>query len=204
MMTAIKHTITERRTIRHFQDTPIDETLLNDLLEKAAYAPFHNKVEPWNVMVANDDETKMYFLDKVFESYERNGVLKECSEHQLEKIRASYKEAFVTPPVTLIVSADQFNEEKQNFEAIAAACAFIQNFQLLAWEEGIGVVWRSNPFIFDKDFAKELGVPDSQKIVGALQVGYFHQEKKPKAKERRPLNEWVKKAKIPQSNKTRL
>jgi nitroreductase len=201
MNATIKQTIVERRTIRNFVDTPIDEALLNELLEKAAYAPFHNKVEPWHVIVVDDYETKMHFLEKVFESYERNNILKDVSESNLEKLRASYKEALVTPAVSLIVSADQFDDEKQSFEALAATCAFIQNFQLLAWEEGIGVVWRSNPFIFDPEFAKELGVPADQKIVGALQVGYFDEEKKPKTKKRRELTEWVQKAKIPQYDK---
>jgi nitroreductase len=201
MNATIKQTIVERRTIRNFVDTPIDEALLNELLEKAAYAPFHNKVEPWHVIVVDDYETKMHFLEKVFESYERNNILKDVSESNLEKLRASYKEALVTPAVSLIVSADQFDDEKQSFEALAATCAFIQNCQLLAWEEGIGVVWRSNPFIFDPEFAKELGVPADQKIVGALQVGYFDEEKKPKTKKRRELTEWVQKAKIPQYDK---
>jgi nitroreductase len=200
MHSTIKNTIVERRTIRHFQDTPIEETLLYDLLAKAAYAPYHNKVEPWHVIIANDMETKMFFLDKVFQCYKRNDVLKGISESKLEKIKEGYKQAIITPAVTLIVSANQFDDQKQSFEALAATCAFIQNFQLLAWNEGIGVVWRSNPFIFDPIFAQEIGVPENNKIVGALQVGYFSQENKPKVKERRPLHEWVKKAKIPYYN----
>lgn len=196
MIPAIEHTIMTRRTIRHFSNDPLEEGLLDKLLEQAAYAPFHNKVEPWHVIVASDHAEKMFFLEKVFSSYERNGILKDCSAAQLEKIKVSYMEAFVTPAITLIVSADQFGEEKQDFDAVAATCAFIQNFQLLCWEANIGVVWRSNPFIFDAAFSEEIGVPNGQKIVGALQIGRFNQEKKQKIKERRPLSEWVSKVNV--------
>lgn len=192
MNSMIEKVITKRRTIRQFINTPLDDNLLNDLLETSSYAPYHHHIEPWNVIIAKTHEEKMLFLEEVFASYDRNNILKNVAEDKYLQIKENYKDAFVTPAVTMIVTAAQYETEKENFDAIAATSAFIQNFQLLAWEKEIGVVWRTNPFIFDQTFAKAMGVPENHKIVGSLQVGYFNQKQKTKTKKRRPLNEWVK------------
>lgn len=47
----IEKTIMERRSIKKANDAPISRETVNTILEQAAYAPFHSKVEPWNVYV---------------------------------------------------------------------------------------------------------------------------------------------------------
>nr|WP_272949923.1 hypothetical protein [Brevibacillus laterosporus] len=59
----------------------------------------------------------------------------------------------------------------------------------MCWEKNIGAVWRTNPYIFDPEFIKEMGFTSKQKIVGSLHLGYPQQV--PKAKERRSLDQWV-------------
>lgn len=47
----IEKTIMERRSIKKANDEPISRETVNTILEQAAFAPFHSKVEPWNVYV---------------------------------------------------------------------------------------------------------------------------------------------------------
>jgi nitroreductase len=190
-MAAIDSVITSRRTIRVTKSDPIPTEIILDILEKAAYAPFHNKVEPWSVKMATTYEEHAYFLKCVFESYERNHVLASYSEEQIKKIIDAYEKAFLHTPVTLIVATDLFGDEKQDLESIAATSAFIQNIQLLAWERNIGAVWRTNPYIFDPIFAEAFSIPSTKKIIGTLHLGYFREEDIPKPKKRRPVSEWV-------------
>jgi nitroreductase len=187
----IESVIVSRRTIRATKETPIPLQEVEDVLEKAAYAPFHSKVEPWSVTIVSTEEEKKYFLDCVMKSYERTGVLSSYSEEQVSKVRDANEKYFVTTPITLIVATDRFEDEHKDFESVGATCAFIQNLQLLCWEKNIGVVWRTNPYIHDPMFAKELGIPSSKKIIGSIHLGYIDQEKIPKVKQRRPINEWV-------------
>ncbi|GAA4726706.1 nitroreductase family protein [Brevibacillus fulvus] len=191
-MTELEMIVTGRRTIRKTIAQPIDRQLLLELLEKAAYAPFHSKTEPWSVYMAITAEEKAYFLQCVLESYERNDILAEFNEQQLEKIKEANEKAFFQTGANLIVAADLFDDEKQNLESLGATAAFIQNLQLLAWEKKIGVVWRTNPYIFDRQFAAAFGIPETKRVVGSLHLGYFEEKHVPKPLSRRPLTAWVR------------
>ncbi|PGZ94711.1 NAD(P)H nitroreductase [Bacillus pseudomycoides] len=191
MISTIESTIVSRRTIRVTKQTPIPLQEVEDLLEKAAYAPFHSKVEPWSVTIVSTEEEKKYFLDCVMKSYERTGVFSSYSEEQLNKVRGAYEKYSEATPLTLLVVTDRFEDEHKYFESVGATCAFIQNLQLLCWEKNIGAVWRTNSYIHDPIFANELGIPSSKKIIGSIDLGYIDEEKVPRAKQRRPVNEWV-------------
>ncbi|MBP1961840.1 nitroreductase [Paenibacillus aceris] len=54
-------------------------------------------------------------------------------------------------------------------------CCLIQNFQLAAWEAGVGVVWKTNPFIHSPSFRETVDVKPGEKIVGLLHIGYPEQ-----------------------------
>ncbi|MED4729084.1 nitroreductase family protein [Aneurinibacillus migulanus] len=189
MVSSLESIITSRRTVRKTKSSPIPLEIIEDILEKAAYAPFHSEVEPWSVKIASTEEEKQYFFDCILRSYDRTGVFASYSEEQVEKVKAAYKEYLSSTPVTMIVATDVFQDEKKDFESIGATCSFIQNIQLLSWEKNIGTVWRTNPYIFDPVFAKDIGIPPSKKVIGSVHLGY--PEQVPKAKERRPVHEWM-------------
>lgn len=39
----------------------------------------------------------------------------------------------------------------------------IQNFQLAAWARGIGMIWRTNDWIYDPIFREAIGVESGEK-----------------------------------------
>ncbi|EFS04291.1 nitroreductase family protein, partial [Listeria seeligeri FSL S4-171] len=61
----IKDTIIERRSIKKANNAPISRETINTLLEQAAFAPFHSKVEPWNVYVLHTLEEKERYIEKI-------------------------------------------------------------------------------------------------------------------------------------------
>lgn len=48
----------------------------------------------------------------------------------------------------------------------------IQNIQLAAWARGIGMIWRTNDWIYNPIFREALGVKPGEKIVATLMIGY--------------------------------
>lgn len=178
----------ERRSIKKANDEPISRETVNTILEQAAYAPFHSKVEPWNVYVLHTLAEKERYIEKIIEFNEREqGV--SFSEAEIADLKAGYAKKIITPPYLLIVTTNIIGHGKR-ISNQSATSAFIQNIQLLGWEAGIGMIWRSNRFIFDAKFADDLGIPAEQKIVGTLHLTSLAEV--PEAKPRRPLNEWVK------------
>jgi nitroreductase len=102
-------------------------------------------------------------------------------------VREQRRRLLSEPAAFLIVVMTEDPRQKQNDENFAAVSALIQNFQLLAWEKGLGVVWKTNPFIYEPQVRELLGVRSGERIVGILHLGYFDQI--PPARERTPAEE---------------
>ncbi|KGX85139.1 nitroreductase family protein [Pontibacillus litoralis] len=182
--TTIQQVIKERRTIRNFTNEPIDIQEMVDLLDVAVYAPNHKTREPWSFMaITSNARTKMY--DEIVNSYERQHIFEGYAQETVNKKKEKLYDMMHQCPIHLIVTMDQADERKVWEEDFAATCAMMQNLQLLGWERNIGMVWKTNPYIQDKEFYKAMGIDPTKKIVGVLHIG--RPAKIPKAKDRTPV-----------------
>src|SRR5699024_12521815 len=68
------------------------------------------------------------------------------------------------------------------YENLCATACMIQNFWLLAWEQGLGAVWKTNSHIYHPRVRDLLDVQNDEKIVGFIHLGYF--DTKPAVKDR--------------------
>ncbi|WP_078381141.1 nitroreductase family protein [Sutcliffiella halmapala] len=171
MSSLIRKVIRERRTIRSFIDKDIPTKLLVELLQDASFAPNHKHREPWSFILFRDEAKEKLSeaaLKRVRESEKMKAL---TSEKQVEKIN-KMKNIYQQCPAHLIVLCDVSDNKKVYQEDYAATSAFIQNFQLLAWDHGIGMVWKTPLFIEDPSFFDELGINATKKIVGLLHIGY--------------------------------
>lgn len=53
----VSDAVAQRKSIRAFLDTPVDDALIAELLEKAARAPSGGNVQPWRIYVVNGETT---------------------------------------------------------------------------------------------------------------------------------------------------
>lgn len=172
--TALAKIIRERRAVKkHYTDKPVTERAVLDLLEDAIWAPTHQMRQPWRFVFVSS-EKKADFAKKVAATY----------PEEKQQNREDYMNE---PNAVLVVIMDRGENEKQYDENFGATACMIQNFWLLAWEQQLGVVWKTNPHIYDEHVGKVLGVSDNEKIVGFLHLGYF--DKKPIIKDRTPVVE---------------
>lgn len=188
----ILNTIKNRRTVRDTKKDPISEELLMELLEVASYAPFHSKEEPWQFIMISEENEKAFYASKIVDSYERMELTETYTVEKIKKSVEFFKSYIIDTPMHLIITTDHSDNEKKNLEAIGATCSFVQNLQLAAWEKNIGMVWRTNPYIFDQQFYKEMGIPVNRKILGALHIGYINTMPKVSKKRKNP-REWTTK-----------
>ncbi|MFD2043895.1 nitroreductase family protein [Ornithinibacillus salinisoli] len=175
--------VRSRRTILDYKPEKIRRELLIELLEHASYAPNHHMKEPWKLKVY-EDESRSIFGEKVVDSYIRLGLLKTLKEEKLKKARIAYDRFFTSVPHHILFYMDK--EDNGGYiddENYAAVCAFIQNFQLLAWEKEIGTMWTAKETLRDEVFINDIGLsPDKHRLIAVVQVGYPN--KVPKGKER--------------------
>ncbi|WP_241236305.1 nitroreductase family protein [Brevibacillus marinus] len=168
--------IRERRTIHRFTHEPVTKELIIELLNDAIWAPNHGLREPWRFLFVSTDE-KERFIEYLLQAF---------PDDQREKMRTYFQ---TQGSAYLIVIMPEDPRQKQWEEDFAAAAALIQNFQLLAWERKLGVVWKTNPHNWDPKVRRLLGVKPGEKIVGFLHLGYFDSKDTPQPKPRTPAEE---------------
>ena len=100
------------------------------------------------------------------------------------------KAYFSSVQAHIIVIMPEDSNEVLKEEDYAANCALIQNFQLAAWERGLGVFWKGDAYLSSQEFREGIGVKKDEKVVAILHVGYPYIISK--AHPRTPIAEKVK------------
>ena len=179
---SVKQAIVQRRSIKVFNGQPVDRETLLSVLEDAKWAPNHGNREPWRLVVACGKE-----LTELHELLREFGVpkWKELPEEDLIK----NMKKFTSPGAYAFIIVPEDARQKERLEDYAAASAFIQNTQLLAWDLGIGSCWKTPPFIDAPKFREAMGVKQGERIISMLQFGYF--DEMPKARPRKSVEEFV-------------
>lgn len=174
-MTA-KECITTRRSIRQFQDRPIDHALLEDLIETASYCPSwkHTQIVRY---IALEGELKDKIAADCTTAYPKNGEIIAAAPMLIAvtilKNRSGYERdgSFSTPK----------GDGWQMFDAGIAA----QSFCLAAHDQGIGSVILG---IFDEARAASyLELPQDRELVALIPIGYPAEE--PAAPRRKPVSD---------------
>lgn len=165
----LRKVIRERRAIKKgYTNKKVSEELVRNLLVDAKWAPTHGNRQPWRFIFV-DKENLPTFAKKIAKTYPED--MQENRENYLNE-----------PNAILVVLMEEPEMEKQWDENFGATASLIQNFWLLAWEQNLGVCWKTNPHIYDPKVREILDVKENEKIVGFLHLGYF--EEAPAIKER--------------------
>lgn len=169
--------IQSRRTCYQFLDkeiAPVDEVELNICLQSAIWAPNHKLTQPWRFWVIGENTKKQLAHIYADNRANKKALLEACCYQRF------YDNAFAkfmaVPKVILIGQALAPCEVTQKEDYAACACA-IQNFQLMAWQQNIGVQWSTGPIISDSRTYQELGIQRSDiEMIGALYLGHIDEQ----------------------------
>jgi len=171
---ALATIIREHRAVKKgYNNKEVTEETVRELLENAIWAPTHGMRQPWRFIFIGPDQ-KADFAKKIASTYPEH--LRENRENYLNE-----------PNAFLIVIMNEPEMQKQWDENFGVTASMIQNFWLLAWEQKLGAVWKTNPHIYEPKVKEILNVKDNEKIVGFIHLGYF--DEMPEKKERIPVIE---------------
>lgn len=163
----IKHSVAEtiqsRRTIKKFKQAAVPLELITELLEVAVWTPNHKMREPWRFIAVVEDgrKTLVETMKRVSESGKMGKPMNQAKIDHLLSIPAFVLVVMEEDPRPMIWEED-----------FAAVSALIQNFQLAAWERGLGMLWNTNSVIYSPEFREEFDVKPGEKIVAIMQIGY--------------------------------
>lgn len=165
-MNEVLKTIKNRRTIRKFKPNPIDEEMLQMILEAGRWAPSFSNLQPWKFIVIKDQGLKNA-LDKAA----RESVL-----------HLGINEA----PVVILVCVDRRIDPLHAIEAGAAAT---QNMTLVAHSLGLGAgwigIWGTEA---EASIQKIFKLPETVRAVSLLPIGL--PDESPEG-HRKPLEELI-------------
>jgi nitroreductase len=161
--------IHSRRSVRSYQDRPVEEDKLLRVLEAGRLSPSARNAQNRKFVVVRDAKTR-------------------------SALERASGQAFVgqAPVVIAVVSTDPKRMMHCGVPAAPVDCAIaIDHMTLAATAEGLGSCWVGH---FDQDACrKALHVPAEAQIIEMLTLGYpAADEKPPKTKDRKPLTELVR------------
>ena len=173
--------IKTRRSIRKYQDRPVEEEKILALMEAVQQAPSWSNLQCWEMVLVREQTVKqriseLSYVESFFAAY---GF----------KANPAQK-ALAQAPLVIVACADPGRSGTllgQQFYMADMGIA-TQNLMLAAHELGLASVYIG---VFDEEALKVLlGIPAHIRIVGLFPVGYSAVEAKP-GPARRPLTAFV-------------
>ncbi|MEI7027772.1 nitroreductase family protein [Paenibacillus sp. y28] len=155
--------IKERRSVHVFQDRPVSLDLVKELLDTSVWVPNHRMTQPWRFVILHGEGKAR--LEPVARS--KNGRFAGDPEKQDQLVKK-----LMSIPLYLAVIMKEDPNPATREEDYASASCIIHNFSLLAWEQGLGLVWETYGIMYQEQFREAFGVKPGEKIVGVLHVGY--------------------------------
>lgn len=159
--------IRTRRSIRNYDNQPVENEKLLNVLEAVRLSPSATNAQPWSFIVVTDRGVK-------------------------ERLRSSFdKDWFVSAPVIIVACGlpgeAWVRHDGEEYWKVDVTIA-MQDLILVAWEEGLGTCWIG---AFNEEEAKRaLGIPEHVRVVAMTPLGYPAEEKGPVA-DRKPLEEII-------------
>ena len=142
----LQQTILTRRTIKNFTMQPVPDDMLHKALTAGTWAQNHRMTEPWRFI-----------------------VLGPATRAALSGSDAK----LLSKPCIVAVTCQLSVDLHQRHEDYAAVCRAIQNIQLAAWADGLGMQWSSGRVSTAAETYALLGInPTEQDMVGLLYFGY--------------------------------
>jgi len=177
--------IRQRRAIfpKTYNDKPISQTLIEEVLENANWAPTHRLTEPWRFKVftgASLVRLGQYLADW----YKNNTPADSFSEKKYEKnLQNPQRSACV---IAICMQRDP-EERVPEWEEIAAVACAVQNMWLTCTAYDIGCYWSTPRAALEAD--EFLGLQSGERCLGLFYMGYHDLPELPG--KRSPISEKV-------------
>lgn len=155
--------IKTRRSFNQFQSQSVSLELITKLLEVAVYAPNHRFTQPWRFIWLGEESKQAY------------AALRREVARGGKKDPNKVYEVVMGAAAILGVVVKENRDTHIREEDFAATSCVIQNFLLLAWEQGIGSSWKTLPD--DPRLHNFWGMAEDEKMMGVIHLGYPKEEK---------------------------
>ncbi|MCE4955814.1 nitroreductase family protein [Macrococcoides caseolyticum] len=155
----LKDAIINRRSIKQYEDSSVDDAAVERAISLSTYAPNHGMREPWRVVWIKKDRIEDYA--NVFGNI--------AFKNNDEKIKMNTNKMMGLAGI-LIIIGPRDRRQKENLEDILAIGGFMQTLSLALFEEGIGSCIKTQPPLLHPELSLHLGCNADEMIYGAINL----------------------------------
>ena len=178
--------IRQRRTIKDFRPDPPPVAVLEKALDAGLWAQNHKMTEPWRFTLLGPETHRR--LAESFAGAQAAALGAGADPARQAQVRADALGKLLGKPAVVAVSQRLEGGPAQRREDYAAVACALQNVQLAAWADGVGMQWSSGKIITQGATYAALEIdPAQEELVGLLFFGYPAHV--PTAPARKPLKE---------------
>lgn len=168
--------ILKRRSIRKYEEKPISDADLQDIINAGMYAPSDVDFQPWYYVVikSRDEMAKVHdIMADVSDNLKDNLHTRFKKHPQVAEESLKFIKMLGNAPVVMLVFQHKKDYTKSESTIIQSIGASIENMLLSAAAKGIGSCWLTAPVEGGKANAfRELYAPDKGKLVALITFGY--------------------------------
>lgn len=172
------------------------DSVINDILHTATFAPSAHNRQPWRFVVVTDLSVKQKLADAMTIEFARDLQTDGLPHEEIQKRTTRSRERILSAPVLILLCLDMsdmdvYPDTKRKKAEYLMAVQSVANagMQLLlaAHAEGLGGVWVCSPLFAQETIQEVLDLPKSWEPQAMFFVGY--PEVIPDARERKALDE---------------
>lgn len=153
----VEAAIRERRTHKAFQPQPVPRELLDELLDLARWAPNHHLTNPWRFRVLGP------------------AALERLARAAGPEAAAKLERA----PTLIAATATSTGDPVQDEEDLCATACATYAVLLAAHARGLAGYWRTPAVLRTAQGRGALGIPDDERFVALIHLGWPRQQKEP-------------------------
>lgn len=194
--TDLHNFLRSRRSIRRFNTKPVPDSVIQDILATATFAPSAHNRQPWRFVVVTDSSVKENLANAMAQDFERDLQRDRVAVETIAAQIKRSKERITTAPVAILLcldmsEMDMYPDEKrrqaEKTMAIQSVAAAGLQLLLAAHAEGLGGVWACWPLFAQESICRTLSLPETWEPQGMFFIGY--PESIPNAREKKSLEE---------------
>lgn len=190
----VTEAVRRRKSIRAFLPTPVDDSVIADLLTTAARAPSGGNVQPWRVYVVNGDAMarfRAFIADRDVEPPAYDIYPKKLTEpYRTSRFKVG-EDMYALLGIGRDDKAGRFAQFAKNLDFFGAPAAifcfierqmgspqwsdlgmFLQTFMLLAQEAGIDTCPQEAWAVYEQAVSEFVGAPEEQRIFCGVALGH--------------------------------
>jgi len=194
----LHHFLRTRRSIRRFKSDPIPDSIIEDILTTATFAPSAHNRQPWRFSVVTDaaQPIKEKLADEMIKKFQQELENDALPPEEISKRVERSKDRILSAPVVIVLSVDMSDmdtypdKHRRKAEYVMATQSVANaGMQLLlaSHAEGLGSVWVCSPLFAQKTVQDVLNLPKTWEPQAMYFLGYPIET--PQARERKLIKE---------------